>query len=203
MAQAQFKRIVGFGASTIYGYGDSAGGFLERIKRWHQSQGDRNFVYNIGIFGDTLTGMAERFSKEVPQRKPNLIIVYAGYNEIRRVSSPDQEMLVALDQQMAKLRQILKSAKAICETLVINGFPFDQTKTTPFVNTDSYYLLADAELYCQQVIETAKVENCLSIDLFSAWSKLDYQRLLYQDGLHANDLGHQNIFELAQAKIVQ
>ena len=79
-------RIVAFGASSIHGVGDpEGGGFVGRLRAWHESQHEKNLVFNLGVPGDMTAGMLTRFIPEVKFRSPDLILFYFGLNDVRRM----------------------------------------------------------------------------------------------------------------------
>jgi lysophospholipase L1-like esterase len=85
------KRIVVIGGSTVHGQGDpDGGGFVARLRRWHETLiVDSNRVFNLGIGGDGVCEMLARGPGECRVRRPDLIILYPGLNDTRRVGGPD------------------------------------------------------------------------------------------------------------------
>ncbi len=62
------------GASDFFGMGDtSQGGFMGRLKQWHEQQSDRNFFYNLSVRGETTAQMMRRLAIESSPRKPDLL----------------------------------------------------------------------------------------------------------------------------------
>ena len=69
------SRIVAFGSSTVQGIGDpEGGGFVGRLRSWHEQYWEGNVTFNLGLAGDQTTKMLGRFNLEVPIRRPDLII---------------------------------------------------------------------------------------------------------------------------------
>jgi len=138
------KRIAFFGSSSVHGYGDlEAAGFVHRFRLWHEAQGPRNIVYQLGIFGETTTELIARISVEGPPRKPHLIVVYPGFNDLRRVGGPEQENVTSPDEYRELITQLVKAATEVCSTLVMTGYPFDESKTNPLKDTNLYYQFSD------------------------------------------------------------
>ena len=80
-------RIVAFGSSSVQGRGDpERGGFVGRLDRWYQSQGQDCSIINLGLIGDSTRKMLSRFEEQVPSQFPDLIILYPGLNDTRRKS---------------------------------------------------------------------------------------------------------------------
>ena len=96
-------------------------------------------------------------------------------------------------QQAMKL--LISEAQTVAPVLMMTGFPFDETRTTPYPGTESFYLLKDAEVYTN-IVRTVCAESAVPVlDYFDLWSKRAQGDLLAEDGLHANPSGHQLLFE--------
>src|SRR3989344_1664180 len=60
------KRIAAIGASYCEGKVDpEGGGFVGRLRSWHESFIQDNHVFNLGISGDTTSDMLKRLEKEM------------------------------------------------------------------------------------------------------------------------------------------
>ena len=190
------KRIVAFGASTIYGRVDPVGGgFVTRLRFWHEGTGRSHAVFNLGIEGDKTPSMLERFVPEVSVRRPDLIIVNTGLNDTRHEGRPDAPSSTALTDFKKHLVQMITQSRALAPICFVGPYPIDDSKTTPIRGEQAYYYLKDAEKYSSATGEVCAGEKVGFIDLFAQWSKLDLAALLHSDGLHANSKGHELIFE--------
>ena len=98
-------RIVAIGASSLFGRIDpEEGGFIGRLKKWHETQAAQNIVFNLGVPGETSSDILKRFSQEVGVRRPDLILISVGLNDTKRKGSkeagnpppPDQQALDGL-----------------------------------------------------------------------------------------------------------
>ncbi|MEM9729475.1 MAG: G-D-S-L family lipolytic protein, partial [Myxococcota bacterium] len=84
------RRITVFGSSTVYGTADDqVGGFVQRLRLWHEARDSRNRVYNLGIWGEQTSALLQRLASEARARQPHLILIYAGFNDSRRLDAPD------------------------------------------------------------------------------------------------------------------
>ena len=185
-------RIIAFGSSTILGRMDAAyGGFVARLRAHHEAQATKNIVYNLGIWGDTILGMINRIS-EVKIRKPHLIILYLGFNDIVRTGAGNALQSKPLDESLSEVQSLLNLLKDIAPVIFITGFPFDDSKTTPYLKGDSYYRLDDAKIYTEKLITLCSNAGIKVLDLFHNWP--NDPSLLDSDGLHANTAGHEEIF---------
>lgn len=191
------RKIVAIGASDFFGMGDDGnGGFIGRLKKWHEQQSDRNFLYNLGVRGETTNHLLRRLTAESLPRKPDLLILTAGSNDIRRVGSKDSSMKVSDDVFQANVLAMIKQGKALCEVVFVGTHPFDETRTTPFAywNKQNYYLLEDQKRHEEIVSKICKQEGVPCLDLFTSWLPQDYFKWLHEDGQHANSMGHDVIF---------
>lgn len=190
------QRIVAIGASTVYGRVDvEGGGWVGRLRRWHESQHPRNAVFNLGIGGDTSSGFLQRLKLEVPVRRPDLILVSGGSNDAKKVDSRNAPVTTSLPQFEQNIREIIKLGQEIADLVFVSIYPVNESKTTPISWADNYYLLADLRHYAQATKEICEAGKVPYIDIFNEWLKTDYMSLLADDGLHPNSLGHQKIFE--------
>lgn len=190
------KRIVAIGASTVYGRVDpDGGGWVGRLRQWHEQQHPQNAVFNLGIGGDTTAGFLARMKTEVPIRKPDLILFSGGMNDAKRIGSRDAPVTTPLPQFEKNIREIIKTGRQLADLIVVSFGPKDEIRTTPVAGSENYYLKSDAEKYAQATKEICEAAKVPHIDIFNEWLEIDYMPLLADDGLHPNSLGHQKIFE--------
>ncbi|WP_444934464.1 GDSL-type esterase/lipase family protein [Microbulbifer sp. JTAC008] len=196
MARRVPKKIVFIGSSSIYGKGDTElGGFVQRFRFRFETLDPHNIVYALGIFGENANSLAIRLSRELPPRRPHLIGIYPGFNDICRIGGPKAENSVALDSFRQTVRQLLQTSKTIAPSFLMTGIPFDEQRTTPFRNSDSYFYQADANLYNQAMKESATAEMIPILEFDNLWRDQEFITLLSEDGLHANPKGHQLLYE--------
>ncbi|MBI4097299.1 MAG: hypothetical protein HY428_02700 [Candidatus Levybacteria bacterium] len=76
-------------------------------------------------------------------------------------------------------------------------YPIDESKTAPLTywKKGYFYLMNDATELENSVKDVCKSENVPYFDIWSEWMKEDYRQWLFEDGLHANAVGHQRIFD--------
>jgi lysophospholipase L1-like esterase len=193
---SNIARIICFGASTVYGRNDSqAGGFVGRLRGWHEPQHVKNLIYNLGIGGETIADMLLRLNHEVKIRNPELLIFYSGYNDIVRRDSKTADCACSLTDYKLACKNLFSQAKDLCPVLAILPLPFKEELTSPFGKLNWYYLISDAQKYIDaqaQVINSLAID---SIDLFNPQLSAPDDALISSDGLHPSSAGHQLIFE--------
>ncbi len=192
------KRIVAIGASDFFGIGDpEEGGFIGRFKTWHETQNKDHVVYNLGIRGETTTQMLKRLTSESVPRKPDLLILTAGSNDIRRIGSKNAPVKTPINKFRENIREMIHQGTKMADVIFISTHPFDESKTAPFLywNPKNYYLRADIIHYEREVKSICKEEQIPYLDIFNQWIDRDYSLFLHEDGQHANAMGHIMIAE--------
>lgn len=188
--------IVAIGASTFFGRVDpEGGGFIGRLKTWHESNHRKNRVYNLGISSETSNDLIRRFESECTPRKPDLIIMGTSCaNDCRRRGSKSAPNEVELEQHEQNIRDLITTGQKFCPIMVVSGHPIDDTRTNPMIGTDKFFSSEDLTRYRECSRSIFERENIPYLDVSSEWIKTDYHRWLWEDGLHPNGLGHQMIF---------
>lgn len=189
--------IVAIGASDFFGMGDpEGGGFIGRFKSWHEMKNDRHFVYNLGIRGETTSKILKRLIPEAIPRKPELLILTAGSNDVRRIGSRNTPTITPIDIFKKNILTMIKQGKTLADVVFIGTHPFDEIKTTPlsYWNKNNYYLMDDIITYEKEVKKICNQERVPFLDIFDKWIKKNYRAFLHEDGQHANSKGHKLIF---------
>ena len=190
------KRIVAIGSSSLYGMVDPDGqGYIGRLRKWLENQNEDYDVFNLGIGGDTTTGMLKRLRSEATIRKPDLILLTSGLNDTRRTGSRKAPATTSIKMFRENIQNLISTARRLCDVVFISVYPIDEKRTTPFKNTKYFYLMADAIEYTGLTEEICKKNNVPYLDIFNQWLKTNYLQYIYDDGLHCNSLGHNFIFE--------
>ncbi|MEM9256731.1 MAG: GDSL-type esterase/lipase family protein [Pseudomonadota bacterium] len=190
------RRIVFAGSSSIHGRGDPEfGGFVHRFRLWHEARSPRHFVYGLGIFGESTASLMARIGAEARARRPHLIVLYPGFNDIRRDGGRDRPKASSLEAFAGAMTSLVTELTAIAPLMVMTGFPFDESRTCPFHGSESFYLSADAERYTQRLRSVCVQAQVPVLDYYSLWSSISLDGLLAEDGLHANPAGHRLLFE--------
>ncbi len=190
-------RIICIGASSIQGRVDpEGGGWVGRLRKWHESNSQHNVVYNLGISGETTADFLKRIKQECKPREPDLMIFSLSTNDSRRVGSANDPNDTPRPKYQRNIKKLIDIARGMAEVVFVDVYPFDDSKTCPVPwDREKYYLLKDAQEYRDLAKATILSQNAPFLDIWSDWEKKDYQKLLCEDGLHANGKGHQRIFE--------
>ena len=197
------KSIVVFGASSAFGKHDvEGGGFVGRLRRWHDEIDAGNATYNLAISGQCIEDLYDRFEAECGPRKPNLIVLQLGNNDAMRQGSIENPPHTDYDEYEAQLGQLLSRMKEIAPIILVGSMPFDEARTTPVHWADVFYKIDDVRNYEQIQKNLAIRAGIEYIDMFAEWEGDELNSYLDADGLHANSEGHEFIFEKIRDKIL-
>ena len=190
------QRIIAIGASIVFGRVDPEhGGFVGRLKSLHEKKFTPNAVFNLGISSQTSTMLLKRLCVETSVRKPDLIIVSVGLNDLKRQGSLKNSSETSIKKFSQNIQNIIRQSKKICNVMFVSLTPVDERKTTPLLyQKKSYILLDDIKKYADATKNICKKEKIPYLDILNKWMKRDYQGFLYKDGMHPNSLGHKDIF---------
>lgn len=199
------RRIVAIGASTTFGRVDpEGGGYIGRLKTWHEGKHRKNCVFNLGISSETSRDFLKRLVPECTPRKPDLIILAAASNDARRVGSPKSPCDVPLPEYRRNLTKLIEDAKKFGDVFVTLMHPVDESRTTPLPYKETYYFITDLERYLDAARSVCKALNVPFLDVYREWTKdKGYKKKLYSDGLHPNASGHRHIFSMLRKKLLK
>lgn len=175
---SEIKTILGFGASSMQGTGDSNGGFLKRLELTLNRDSKKFNVVNLGIGGDTTREMLARIG-EAGNYKPSCSIVLLGCNDLPREGDRMPERRTSLHEYEQNLKVIFQKLR--CErSIFLTSFYVNEIKEDLFV----------------QYMEAAKR---LAVG-YEIWDLFQDSRSLLpgylaSDFAHFNEAGHQYICE--------
>ena len=197
-------KIVAVGDSLVYGYGDpDGGGWVERLRRqWMHPGSPGHVVYNLGIRGDGIRQVSQRFESEfrhrgeLRNRIPDLLILAVGVNDSARLNRPDGRNFTDFDRFQHDLERLLDHATQLCPVLFVGMVPVDERKM-PFLDC-LYYNHADQHRYKEATQTACRDRHIPYLDIFSRWMSQGDQwcrERMLDDGLHPNVLGYQTLLE--------
>lgn len=201
-------KLLAFGDSLVYGYGDvDGGGWVERLRRrWmHQTllQGDRAPVlYNLGVRGDGVEQVTRRLEMEFSQRgerrhdQPDGIILSVGTNDSPRLGKPTGRNFLALEAFESAIALLLENAQRLAPVVFVGMTPVDET-AMPFLDC-LYYHQADQARYNSIIRDACQRRQIPHLDLYHLWLERGeswWRSRLGADGLHPNSSGYAAILE--------
>lgn len=201
--------ILAFGDSVTYGYADSQGGWIQRL-RAHVDELDRKKndfttgVYNLGSDSEDTSRLLERIIPEGEHRarvwKGITTIINGGINDCTRF---DGKQAVGVEDFGNNLRELVLRAKTFSDIVILLGpNPIDDKLTNP-VYWDKTISCKNDELrlYSQEVSKVALESKITFVDLFRAFSEKSVLSLINFDGVHPNDEGHELIYQLVRKEL--
>ena len=189
------KKIIAFGSSSVNGRGDLInGGFARLLRAWHEQKDSKNLFYNLGVAGDTTTGMLKRFLPEAAYRKPDLTILYTGINDASRVGGEEGSCLIEVDRYRKNIFDLVYQAKCLGDVIFTSAFPLDEDQVQPWQNTQYYYYKKDVDLYVDVAREVCLEHSVDYLPIYEDWQNRFSPKDISADGLHANTMAHEMLF---------
>ena len=169
--------LVGFGASTMQGVGDPAGGFMTRLRQ--QLAGRGTAVVNLGIGGNTTRDLVRRLP-QVAAHQPCAVVVLLGCNDMPRRNDGKPEIRTTVDEYRANLARIFPAVRGT-RSLFVTSFMVDEARVG--VTREVFTQYMDA------AVAAATAAGFSTWDLFR--ESLAFDGGFYApDGLHYNGDGH-------------
>jgi len=164
-------------------------------------------VYNLGVSGNTIGELLERFEFETKQRLEEgeeiIIIFQIGINDSQFVIS-ENKLRTSPEKFKENIQNLIKVAKIFTQKIIFVGLTLvDESKTAPIPwNPNKIYKNENIKRNNEIIKSVCKENNIYFIEIFDKWLKSDYKNLL-EDGLHPNSQGHQKIFETVKDFLIQ
>ncbi len=207
--------ILAFGDSITFGEGEMpTKGWVGRLKGYFEPQGERYLVHNLGVPGQGVKEVLERFDTECKARMRHkypddrcAIIITIGANDSRWDGRVSDNKPRTSDKDFEQgVRKLLQKAKAYKAGLVcISIAPVDEKKSldfngTAFTNARIKMLNTILEQCCAE-------QHVPFLDLFSLLLKPGHETL-FADGVHPNAKGYDAMFKhiktfLKENKIIE
>jgi lysophospholipase L1-like esterase len=206
-------QILVFGSSTTYGAWDIEGGWVQRLRKWldkiviDSNYKEYHIVYNLGIDGDTSSGLLKRFEQEAKPRiwpdEDTVLIFSIGANDTVW-DNKTKKTEISPAEFKKNLEELVKLAKKYTKKIVFVGSkPIDESKVNPipWLPGKSY-----KKKYIKQFDEISKKvfegNNLPFIDLYDRLESEGFLKML-ADGIHPNSEGHKKIFEIVKDNLIQ
>lgn len=183
MDLAELTSICIFGDSIVYAHTDPMrGGWPGRLKQAVTEANDAGAVYALGIPGNTLRDVADRFDAEAAARKPDLVIIAVGTAD----SPNDFSEPTPLNEFQDTYGALLARARKVTPRILVLTPPnIDESRAT--------YGFSNRTLkpYVDAIKARAHDEAVPCVDLFGRLSDQDFDR----DGLHPTSAGHEKLYD--------
>ena len=201
--------ILVFGASIVFGKVDTKGGWVQYLRTFLEEKAlkegkdiDSFDVYNLSINGGTTADLLNRLECEaIPRlsKDKTITIISIGLND-SMLHIADGKNRISEDQYENNLVEMAKTAKEFSKVIFIGLTPIDENKTNPIPWRKEYsYQSKFVKQYNEIMQKVAEEQDTCFIDLLSRFNN-SYIELL-DDGVHPNDEGHKQIFEIIKREL--
>ena len=195
------KKLIIIGDSGVYGWGDlEGGGWCERLRQKWLNLENAPIIYSLGIRGDGLEKVAERYKNEWERRGelrrkvPEGLLLSIGLNDTARIGREDGRPQLSEDAFKFGLKRLVNEIKAEVDVMVLGLTPVNE-EAMPFAEC-LWYSNKLCSIY-EKKIEEACLD--LNIPFLSIHEKminlLSFKELLSADGIHLNTEGHKWIYD--------
>lgn len=180
------SRIGIWGDSIAWGAADhEMGGWVSRLRHYlDNGSQERPGVYNLGVGGDKVADVIERFDVEYGARKPEIIILAVGINDSPHDNHPEGTPLDIFEK---KFDELVSRCHAVSKKLIVVG------PTNVDDNHADHHGYSDigTKPYANVIQKIANQKRLTYVDLWGVITKDD----LKLDGLHPESAGHEKIFQ--------
>lgn len=186
-----------FGDSIAYGLSDfESGGWCEMLRLYVLKNQERD-LYNLGVDGDTVSGVINRIETETKIREASEIILAIGINDTQFKINflPD----MPIDQFSELIEQLIQKATQLVSKITYVGLTrVEDTKVQPFPWSTT------GKCYGNKIIqkydsEITRVCTRFSVPYIEVFDMLKVEDLA--DGLHPNTVGHKKLFKKILRKL--
>jgi|SRR3989344_1772791 len=184
-----------FGDSIVWGAWDPiGGGWVSRLRSYIENKELDIETYNLGVSGDNINNLLQRFEVEAKAREPKLIIISIGTNDSQYLNKKGNYQVSPKDFETNLKKLINLSKKFTNNIILLTPSNVDETKTKPIPwNKQKYYDNENLKLFRDIIKQFCEKSNISVIDMLDLLNNNEFY-----DGLHPNSKGHQKIFEVVK-----
>ena len=159
------RQLTVIGDSGVYGWGDrDGGGWCERLRRSWMQTPDAPVVYPLGVRGDGLENVAQRWEQEwkvrgeLRRQTPGGLLLAVGLNDSAKVGRRDGRPLLSVEAYRFGVEQLIRAMRPHTQVMVLGLTPVDE-QPMPFADC-LWYDNAAITVY-----ESQLEEACLEADV--------------------------------------
>jgi acyl-CoA thioesterase I len=184
------NRILCFGDSLVLGVGDSKClGWVGRLNLEHHKKNLRNFVYNLGDYGETSSELLKRFEIEARKRFERTenfsysFIIATGLND-SRINVKSGKEKIKIEDLKNNIQELINICKIMKKEVIFLGLtPVIEEKVQNRMG--SKFINSKISEYNKVIKKVCEENNIEFIDIFD---KIKDDMIL--DGVHPNDKGY-------------
>src|SRR4030042_2129305 len=192
----------------IFGDSITAGRGVKKVKNWTSKLSSvfdakntyETIIYNLAIPGETSKDLIQRINFECQTRTKKLtnndaisIVIAIGINDSRNIGTHD-ELNTPLDVFRQNIETLIDIENKFTNDLIFIG-PTPVIENKMSLGEHLYFLNKNIAEYNKNIKEICNTRRVNFIDITDGWLNFDYEKLLAEDGIHLNELGHEKIFE--------
>lgn len=190
------RQLTVIGDSGVYGWGDrDGGGWCERLRRSWMQTPEAPVVYPLGVRGDGLENVAQRWEQEwkargeLRRQTPGGLLLAVGLNDSARVGRRDGRPLLSVEAYRFGVEQLIRAMAPQTQVMVLGLTPVDE-QPMPFADC-LWYDNAAISVY-----EAQLEEACLEADVpflplhHPMQQEPGWLGWIEPDGIHLNANGH-------------
>ena len=195
------RQLIIIGDSSVYGWGDfEGGGWSERLRLHLMKIPHAPVIYPLGVRGDGLEKVAQRWKQEwrsrgeLRRQVPEGLLLSIGLNDTARIGREDGRPQLSSEAFKFGLERLLTDIKKETTIMVLGLTPVNE-KAMPFANC-LWYSNKACSSYENQIEET-----CLELDIpflathRSMTAQQNWPNWIEEDGIHLNSKGHLWIYK--------
>lgn len=197
-------RILFFGDSIAQGFFDEKGGWVQRlINKYHmlsyEERDKENARYiecfNLGISGDTVEGVLNRFEQEFSARQiypeENIVVIAIGTNDaIMR----DNRAVMDVYEFQEILEKLIDTVKQQVDKILLVGLPsVDESMTNPwpYSSTKKQWSNNILNTFEDTIKQSAERKNIAFVPIHDSFlAQMEAGQALLGDGLHPDRRAH-------------
>lgn len=204
--------ILVFGDSTVYGKGDTMGGWVQRLR----SSVDTEFYkvspdgYYAGAIvalpanGGTSVDLLNRFETDLKPRAVAgvSIIICVGLND-SSWNNAEKRNRVEISVTQESLSKIIEISKKYTSDITVLGLlPVDESRADPLPWGRGYsYLNHQIARYNDVIKDVSTKSDVNFIDLLGETNNQKYIDTMIRDGVHPNNEGHELIYKIVRKEL--
>lgn len=209
-------QIFMIGSSSVYGVGAENGGWADLVKQMlHQKMyekngiGEKHEIYNFGKSGAKIEFVKKLFPTLIEEygRDGKIITIVAIGGNNSKAENDSTNFASTPEEYIAQMSELLDLFKEKSDVVIAVGSGYvDESKTNPkhdpLTGGKSYFTNERRKMF-----EQLWIELCNERGIFFVGVDLDekewQEEYLYEDGLHANQKGHQYIADKIMTVLTQ
>lgn len=192
-------RILFFGDSITQGFWDTAGGWVERIRKDYDKRQiedlegrDEPTVFNLGVSANKALDVLKRMKNEIEARKypgEEFTLVFSvGVNDTYDKEGKSNTTPEAFTEN---IKAIIKLAREFSTKILFVGLTgVDETRTCPVFWDTNFWTNAKISSFNEILEKIVEAEGISFVPVFELFKG---KAELLADGLHPNDKGHELI----------